>query len=405
MRAVAPLSEVAQFIRGITFKPDDVVPVGTPGSVPCMRTKNVQVELDLSDLWAVDSSLVKREEQYLRSGDILVSSANSWNLVGKCCPIPDSAKGATFGGFIATLRPDSSRVDPRYLYYWFSSPRIQKTVRSFGKQTTNIANLDFSRCLGIGVPLPSMSEQRAVVQVLDQVATLRAKRRDAIALLDEAVQSIFIDQFGDPAANAKRWPIRKVADLVDSTTYGTGAKADLSGTIPVLRMNNLTRTGEMNLSNLKYMDRDKVEDRHIARRGDVLFNRTNSADLVGKTAIYREVEPVAYAGYLIRVRMNSQNHPEYLAAFMNTPYAKLVLRNMCKSIIGMANINARELKSIDIAEPPLHLQQEFAERMLAVEQLRLCYRAHLAELDALFASLQHRAFLGQLWPDRDALGA
>ena len=82
------LGDVASFVRGITFKPGDVVPVGSPGSVACMRTKNVQSELDLSDVWGIPESFVKRADQYLLTGDLLVSSANSWNLVGKCCRVP-----------------------------------------------------------------------------------------------------------------------------------------------------------------------------------------------------------------------------------------------------------------------------------------------------------------------------
>src|SRR5438105_4730387 len=105
---------------------------------------------------------------------------------------------------------------------------------------------------------------------------------------------------------------------------------------------------------------------------------------------------MAYAGYLIRLRTNQKNHPEYLAAFLNTAYAKRLLRAMCKSIIGMANINARELQAIQIAEPPLPAQREFASRIAAIEKLKSTHRASLAELDALFASLQHGAFRGEL---------
>lgn len=111
----ATLGDIAEFIRGITFKPDDVVPSGTSGSVRCMRTKNVQAEIDLSDVWSVDSRFVKRVNQYLQTGDLLVSSANNWNLMGKCCWVPEEARGSTFGGFISALRPNRERVDPRYL--------------------------------------------------------------------------------------------------------------------------------------------------------------------------------------------------------------------------------------------------------------------------------------------------
>ncbi|MFF0293197.1 restriction endonuclease subunit S [Kitasatospora sp. NPDC004614] len=336
------------------------------------------------------------------NGDLLVAKITPCFENGKIAQANLAhARGAGSTEF-HVVRPDESRFDSRFLLHFLRQPiiRLQGEARMTGSAGQRRVPEAFLADLAIpDMPLPM---QNRIAALLDHVDALRIKRRRALGLLDDIAQSIFIDMFGDPATNPKSWPIRKVADLVDSTTYGTSAKADLSGTIPVLRMNNLTRAGEIDLSDLKYMDHLAVGDRHIVRQGDVLFNRTNSADLVGKTAIYRREEPVAYAGYLVRVRMNSRNHPEYLAAFMNTPYAKRVLRNMCKSIIGMANINANELKSIDIAEPPLRLQQEFADRMLAVEKLKLTHRAHLAELDRLFASIRHRAFRSELWSDEGA---
>jgi type I restriction enzyme S subunit len=104
------LGEVAEFVRGINFKPEDVVHVGAAGSVACMRTKNVQTELDLSDVWAVARTFVRRPEQFLQTGDILVSSANSWNLIGKCCLVPELPWRSSFGGFVSVLRPNSSEA-------------------------------------------------------------------------------------------------------------------------------------------------------------------------------------------------------------------------------------------------------------------------------------------------------
>jgi type I restriction enzyme S subunit len=245
--------------------------------------------------------------------------------------------------------------------------------------------------------LPPIDEQRRIVDVLDRAEALRAKRRAALALLDTLAQSIFIDLFVDPAKNPKGCAVRSVSDLLESATYGTSSKAGDKGDVAVLRMNNITRTGDIDLSQLKYMDLGPAErDRYMVQVGDVLFNRTNSADLVGKTAIVRDPTPMAYAGYLVRLRVNARNHAEYLASFLNSRYAKTKLRSMCKSIIGMANINASEVKAMRIAEPPLALQQDFARRIAAVEKLKPAHRASLAQLDALFASLQHRAFRGEL---------
>jgi len=246
------------------------------------------------------------------------------------------------------------------------------------------------------LPLPPIEDQRRIAKVLDQADELLAKRRQTITLLDDLAQTIFLDMFGNPAINPKGWEIRTVGDLIESATYGSSQKAHMTGDFPVLRMGNLTAQGRIDLSDLKYLPKSEVGERHIVRKGDVLFNRTNSADLVGKTAVFRESVPMAYAGYLVRVRANPQNHPEYISAFLNSGYGKKILRNMCKSIIGMANINARELQSIRIPAAPLELQQEFARRLQATERQRAAHLSHLEALDELFTSLQAKAFRGEL---------
>lgn len=247
------------------------------------------------------------------------------------------------------------------------------------------------------IVFPLLPEQRRIATILDQADALRAKRREALAQLDKLTQSIFIEMFGDPVTNPKGWEIVKIGNLLESATYGTSEKSSDIGEFIVLRMNNITRTGEIELDNIKYMDLKSNDfERYLLKAGDVIFNRTNSPELVGKTAIFRHTQPMAYAGYLIRLRTTGGNNPEYLAAFLNTKYAKQKLRMMCKSIIGMANINAKEIQSIEIAKPPLNLQNIFAERIEIVEKQKSVHREALIELDNLFSSLQHRAFRGEL---------
>lgn len=254
----------------------------------------------------------------------------------------------------------------------------------------------------IPIPLPPLAEQLRIAEILDRAEALRAKRRATLTQLDILIQAVFLDMFGDPATNPKRWPIHKIGDLLESVSYGTSEKSGATGEFPVLRMNNITRTGEMNLTDLKFMQLTaRHRERYIVRAGDVLFNRTNSPDLVGKTAIYRNMKPMAYAGYLVRLRTNGENDPEYLSSFLNTGYAKRMLRGMCKSIIGMANINATEIQAMRIPQPSLALQNEFARRVAVVEKLKAAHRASLAEMDALFSSLQHCAFQGEFMRKRD----
>jgi type I restriction enzyme S subunit len=306
-----------------------------------------------------------------------------------------TSRPVAFNQDLRALVP-SADIDPIYLTHFLrgSQRAVLGMVDHASHGTTRLTS---DRVEALPVPIPPLDEQRRIAEVLDRAEALRAKRRAALAQLDTLTQSIFLDLFGDPASNPKSWPVRKLEDLLTSVTYGTSQKSSTNGCFPVLRMNNISRTGAMDLTDLKYMDLEsKDHDRYLVKKGDVLFNRTNSAELVGKTALFREDQPMAYAGYLIRLRTTRENDPEFVAAFLNTRYAKGMLRGMCKSIIGMANISATQNRAMAIFQPPLILQQDFAARVTAVGKLRRAYQASLAELDALFASLQHRAFRGEL---------
>ena len=189
-----------------------------------------------------------------------------------------------------------------------------------------------------------------------------------------------------------------MGDLMAAVNYGTSKKAHpTDGAFPILRMGNITYEGGWELGDLKFIDLDKNErSKYLVQRGDILFNRTNSKELVGKTAVYRSDIPMAFAGYLVRAVTNKRASPEYVGAFMNSRQMKASLQNMCKAIVGMANINASEFKAISIPIPPLDLQTRFASIVESIERQKARLKAHLAELDTLFASLQSRAFNGEL---------
>jgi len=335
-----------------------------------------------------------RARQLVARGDVLVSTVRP-NLNG-VARVPDQLDGATASTGFCVLRARESNCDAGYLFHWVKSPAFVADMvnKATGASYPAVSDRIIFDSL---LPLPPVVEQRRIAEVLDRAEALRAKRRAALAQLDSLTQSLFLDLFGDPVTNPKRWPIRRIGELLESASYGTSEKSGTTGGFPVLRMNNIARTGEMDFTDLKFMDLEASQrDRYLVRTGDVLFNRTNSVDLVGKTGVYRETKPMAYAGYLIRLRVNKENDPEFLSAFLNSGYSKRMLRGMCKSIIGMANINATEIQAMRIPQPPLPLQGEFARRVTAVQKLKAAQRASLAELDALFASLQHRAFRGEL---------
>ncbi|MBM5821249.1 MAG: hypothetical protein FJ082_01950 [Cyanobacteria bacterium K_Offshore_surface_m2_011] len=215
-----PIGEVAELIRGITYKPSDVCDATDPTAVACMRTKNVQEDLDEPDIVWIPASLIRNSSKYLKPGDILVSSANSWNLVGKGCWVPELSYLASAGGFISILRGNQARVDLRYLYHWFVSPMTQAKLRSYSNKTTNISNLDHSRTLATAIPLPPLEEQRRIAAILDKTGELSGANRRRQNLLKAFPLSVFRQMFGDPRQNPFQWPVFRLGEICSNEDAG-----------------------------------------------------------------------------------------------------------------------------------------------------------------------------------------
>jgi type I restriction enzyme S subunit len=394
------LGHVAQLIRGINFKPEDVVPAATPGSVACMRTKNVQTQLDLSDVWSVSEEFVKRGDQFLQPGDVLVSSANSWNLVGKCCWVPALPMRTTFGGFVSVLRPNQDKIEPRYLYNWFASPRIQATLRSFGQQTTNISNLNTERCLRLPLPLPPLPEQKRIAEILDRAEALRAKRRAALAELDTLLDSIIAALFGDLAENPKKWPASPLGDLCEKVIdcpHATPVYEESRTDYACIRSSDI-QNAELCFNETKYVNESEYNFRIGRGRpqvGDIVYCREGAR--FGNAALIRSPSPLICLGQRMMLFRADNNVAvsDYVWAFLSSSAASRQAANL---VGGSAapHINIRDINKFSVPLPPLFLQHEFARRAAAVEKLKAAHRKSLAELDALFASLQHRAFRGEL---------
>ena len=168
--------------------------------------------------------------------------------------------------------------------------------------------------------------------------------------------------FGVYPANPMGWEIGTIRDIVTEVRYGSSRPAVDGGKYPYLRMNNITYGGELDLSDTKRIDiPDNELDKCTVRRGDVLFNRTNSKELVGKTCVSDRDEMMVLAGFVIRIRVKDCILPEFLSAFLNTDFSKQMLLGMCKTAIGQANINAQELQNIGLYLPPVELQRRFIQ--------------------------------------------
>lgn len=332
---------------------------------------------------------------YFEKNDILLAKITPCFENGKAALCDSLRREFGFASTEFHVLRAKKTVHPRYLFYAIWNLRFRyfasaNMTGSAGQKRVPVSIFDRYK-----IPLPPLPEQRRIAAILDKADAIRRKRRETIRLTENFLRSVFLDMFGDPVVNPKGWPMGTIHDLAESTQYGTSKKATTSGAFPYVRMGNITYEGGWDFSDMKFIDLTGGEEsRYLVHRGEVLFNRTNSRDLVGKTAMFRESKPMAYAGYLVKLIPNALGDGEYIAAAMNSASIKTYLRAKCKNIIGMANINAREFGAIPLPLPPVDLQRRFAEmvsRTLAARQ-RLEYAA--AETETLFAALTQQAFSG-----------
>lgn len=396
-----PLSDLADLIRGVTFKPADKNSDG----VGVMRTKNVQETLDLSDIIRVSPAHVKRKEQYLQPGDTLISSANSWYAVGKACWVPELDQPLAIGGFVTALRPRAEAVDARYLYRWFTSPRTQATLRSFSNKTTNIANLNLKLTAAMPVPLPTPTEQRRIADILDHADALRAKRRQVLSQLDLLNRAIFRDLVGvdywravSASASGETesgWPWVLLSDV---SRLATGHTPDRKrsdywdgGRIPWI-----------SLPEIRSLDGQTAINTDLAITEAGLAN-SSAVLLPAGTVCFSRTASVGFVTTLGVPMATSQDFHNWVPGpDLDSAYLMSALRYSRRHLLSVSDgsihrtIYQRTAKSFRVLLPPMELQREFAKRAESVAEQRRAAQRAFATDDELFLSLQARAFRGEL---------
>jgi type I restriction enzyme S subunit len=205
--------------------------------------------------------------------------------------------------------------------------------------------------------------------------------------------------FGDPGANPEGWPVTSLAEPCSiGGEYGAGvASQPFDPTLPrYVRITDLVDGGELKVDRVSPSGPRAAWEAYTLEPGDILFARSGAT--VGKTYLHKtENGYCVFAGYLIRFRPDTTRAlPEYIFHFTQTAFYRAWVTAR-QRVVAQPNINAKQYgRELFLPLPPLALQSEFAVRMAAFDRLREQYRAHTADLDDLFASLQHRAFRGEL---------
>ena len=392
------LGDVVNYIRGITFAPEDKLSLGDPGSVVCMRTKNIQEKLDETDLLAVPSSCVKRTEQYLQTKDILVSSANSWNLVGKCVQVPSLGYVATAGGFISIVRRCTERIDGEYLYRWLAYEGTQYLVRQCARQTTNIANLDVGQFLNIELSLPSLPEQQRIASILSRADRLRRLRRYALEMSESYLQAVFLEMFGDPATNPLGWEMHRLGKHIKFLTSGPRGWADYYSDSGVRFIRSLdVQMNRISEENPIYV-RPPVNaeaSRTRVRPDDVLLTITGSR--IGRVAPVSDTIGEAYVSqHVAIIRMDATLRPDFVSMFLSHPRGGQ--EQIARFQYGQTKpgLNLEQIRAFEIQLPPQREQERYSQASVQYDRLRVQQREALRQAEHLFQTLLYGAFRGEV---------
>lgn len=299
---------------------------------------------------------------------------------------------------ILPIRP-GRKLEKAFLLHFLRSP--SQVAHASNRATgINLPRLSPKELAATPIPLPPLDEQRRIAGILDAADALRRQRREALALLDTLPGAIFADLFGDDPNSAGDWPIKKFGDLVSENLIGLvrGAKQispDLP--IPYLKMDCITPTGRIDLGKLVAIEASPEEiKKYSLAQGDLLFNTRNTKELVGKSAVYFGPENVVFNNNVMRVRTTDETSPDFLSNYLRSPYGRRQLEQRKSGTTSVFAVYAKNLMNLPVPVPPKKLVRDFSDRCGNVREMRGQHIAHLSELEALFSSLQARAFAGEL---------
>lgn len=343
------------------------------------------------------SDAPSRARQLVETDDVLVATVRP-NLNGVAL-VNGARHGMTASTGYCVLRPDKYKIDPRFLFHWVKTgvfvERMVDVATGANYPAVSDAKVKASR-----IPLPPLTEQTRIAEILDAADALRIKRRDALAQLDTLLQSVFLDMFGDPVANPKRWETRELSETKSKVQIGPFGsllhKADyIADGVPVINPMHIV-SGQIRPGHEQTVPEQKAATlcNYRLQAGDVVMGRRGE---MGRCAIVSEAE----AGMLCGTgSLFFRPDPDELSSlFLATTFSSEPMKRRLEGLsqgVTMPNLNRSMIEGLKVGLPPLSLQHAFRAIVESIERQRTRQLEHLAELDGLFSSLQSRAFRGDL---------
>ncbi len=347
------------------------------------------------------------EKYKIASGDILISRAGSVGFSVLVQDIPPTS--AVFASYLIRYIP-KAEVNPKFIAHFLQSPNYWRQI-SDASAGIALANVNAKKLADVVLPLAPLNEQKRIADKLDSLLTRvdacerRLERVPQIlkrfrqSVLAAATSGRLTEGWREEHSDLPEYRSVTLREVATGFNYGTSSKSQKPGKVPVLRMGNI-QDGKLDWADLVFTS-DKGEiKKYELLHGDVLFNRTNSPELVGKTAVYKGEQPAIYAGYLIRVRCGEELLPDYLNYCLNSPAGRNWSWQVKSDGVSQSNINAQKLADFEIELPPIEEQAEIVRRVETLfafaDRLEARYAAGHGLVGRLTPSLLAKAFRGEL---------
>lgn len=376
------LGDVADFINGAAFKPEDW---GDEGN----RIIRIQNLTDKDKPYNRTTRTVS-ERIHVQPGDLLVSWSATLGVFEW-----DGPDIAYLNQHIFRVVPDLQKVDKRYLRHALELALLDMRQHLHGATMLHVNRGEF---LSTKLYLPPIPEQRRIAAILDKADALRTKRREALAQLDRLAQSIFVEMFGDPTTNPKGWDVVELQELVidgDNINYGVIQPGDdLEEGVPLIRVGDMV-SGTINHDALKRISPSIEADYKRSRLvGDELL--LSCVGSIGAVALVTEKEQgFNIARAVARIRPRRDVSRDFLAIQLSLPSIQSYFRQELRTV-SQPTLNIKQINETKVLRPPEGTQRAFSERISVFKRLHQSHCAANEALQDTFVALQHRAFRGEL---------
>ena len=405
---------VSNFERGITFPAAAKEAAPTEDNIPCLRTANVQENLEIDDMIYVNRDFMKGNiAKLVRENDIIMSSANSRELVGKSSLVTHIPFPMTFGGFVLNIR--AKEMSSKYLFYFLRHEFLAGKFIGESSQTTNIANINTTTLGNYEIPLPPLPEQQRIVDRIESLfAKLDEAKEKAQAVVDsfETRKAAILHKAFTGELTAKwreehgvgmeSWKYIPFETIIEKMQNGLAKRKGISGTpYVVLRLANLTDCG-FNTDDLREILLDEKEQANYELRpNDVIMIRVNgSKDNVGKQYLITNQHHWAFCDHIIRIQYSNRLLPQYMIYFSRSKNYRIYVKENIVSSAGQNTISRKGMVRLVVPIPCLNEQFEIVhildDLFSKEQQTKEAAEIVLDQIELMKKSILARAFRGEL---------